>query len=251
MVFNFRFRRNKQDAPRPSVPDGWRVYAIGDVHGCRAQLDRLLDAIASDRRSHDLKVHLVFLGDLVDRGPDSAGVLDRVMGELPSNEVSFLMGNHEEVMLECYDGNVERCGQWLQYGGLQTLESYGMSRTDIFGRTQDLPELMRERIPAEHIERLRLFDDLVQLGDYIFVHAGIRPGVALNEQPSKDLRWIRHDFLDDPSDHGAVVVHGHTISDDIDVKTNRIGVDIGCYINGKLAALVLEGETRGRIIATA
>ena len=251
MNFRFPFVRKREAPAQPSVPEGWRIYAIGDVHGCLPQLERLLNAVAADRRSHDLNVHLIFLGDLVDRGPDSAGVLERVMRDLPANKVSFLMGNHEEVMLECYDGNAERCGQWLQYGGLQTLESYGLSRTEIFARTQDLPHLMRERIPPDHIALLRSFEDLIRVGDYVFVHAGIRPGVAFGEQPAKDVRWIRREFLDDPSDHGAVIVHGHTITDDIEVRPNRIGVDIGCYIKGKLAALVLEGDTRGQVVAKA
>jgi serine/threonine protein phosphatase 1 len=251
MRFSFpSFRRQPAAAP-PSVPDGWRVYAIGDVHGCKRQLDRLLDAIESDRARDDLAVHLVFLGDLVDRGPDSAGVIERLRGTLPANSVTFLAGNHEEVMLDCYDGNAERCGAWLQYGGLQTLESYGLTRTEIFAQPDMLPELMQARIPPDHISFLRTFEDQVRIGDYLFVHAGVRPGISFEEQAPKDLRWIREEFLSDTSDHGSIVVHGHTISEEIEVKSNRIGVDIGCYLNGKLAALVLEGAERGRLIARA
>src|SRR5688572_16574090 len=122
-----RFPFFKQVTPTSCVPDGWRVYAIGDVHGCLDELNRLLDGIAGDLNKHASKAHLIFLGDLIDRGPNSAGVLNRLLSSsLPGDRQSFLLGNHEEVLLDCYDGNLETCGHWLQFGGLQTLESYGL-----------------------------------------------------------------------------------------------------------------------------
>jgi serine/threonine protein phosphatase 1 len=245
----FRLPFFKRAEPNSRAPDGWRIYVIGDVHGCLDQLNRMLGAIERDLDERPARGHLVFLGDLVDRGPDSAGVVERLLtGSLPGEKASFLMGNHEEVLLECYDGDLKRCGQWVQYGGLQTLESYGMSRADIINQASVMPEAIRAAIPAEHIAFIRGFEDQVQVGDYLFVHAGIRPDVPLDQQSLQDLRWIRDDFLGSGVSHGAVVVHGHTIVPDIEVRPNRIAVDTGCYRGGPLSALVLEGASKGKIV---
>lgn len=245
----FRFPAIKQHAPISRVPGGWRVYAIGDVHGCLDQLNRLLDRIAGDLHKRASKAHLIFLGDLIDRGPDSAGVVNRLLsGSLPGDRQTFLSGNHEEVLLDCYDGNLETCGPWLQFGGLQTLESYGLSRTEIFERAGQLSEALREVIPADHISFVRSFSNYLEIGDYLFVHAGIRPNVALDQQSASDLRWIRNDFLDSAVDHGRVVVHGHSIVPEIDVRHNRISVDTGCYRTGQLSALVLEAANKGKLV---
>jgi serine/threonine protein phosphatase 1 len=248
MRFHFPFFR-QQATPTSSVPDGWRIYAIGDVHGCLDQFSRLLDAIAADLDRRPAKAHLIFLGDLIDRGPDSAGVVARLLQDmLPGEQTTFLLGNHEEVLLDCYDGNVEACGPWLQFGGLQTLESYGLSRAEIISQASTLPAALRDVIPVEHISFFRSFSDQVQVGDYLFVHAGIRPEVALDQQSVQDLRWIRSEFLDSSADYGPIVVHGHSIVPDIDVRQNRIAVDTGCYRTGMLTALVLEGTSKGKIV---
>jgi len=249
MRFRLPFSKQKSAAPVNRVPDGWRVYAIGDVHGCLDQLNRLLGAIGMDLSERGARGHLIFLGDLVDRGPDSAGVISRLLhGSLPGERIDFLMGNHEEVLLECLDGNLVRIGHWLQYGGLQTLESYGLGRADRFDQASSLMVAMREAIPKEHVSFMRSFVDQVRVGDYLFVHAGIRPGVILEQQSVQDLRWIRGEFLDSSASHGPVVVHGHTIVPDVDVRHNRIAVDTGCYRTGQLAALVLEGDTKGKLV---
>jgi len=249
MRIRFPFKSRQKAAPASIAPDGWRIYAIGDVHGCIDQLNRLLDAIEIDLSRSSARAHLVFLGDLVDRGPASAAIVDRVKaGGLPGDKASFLMGNHEEVLLSCYDGDLQRCGDWLQYGGLQTLESYGLSRKEIFERAADLPAAIREAIPREHVSFIRTFSDKIELGDYLFVHAGIRPGVAFGDQSSKDLRWIRRGFLNSTTDHGAIVVHGHTIVDEVEVHRNRIAIDTGCYLTGRLTALVLEGASKGQLV---
>lgn len=235
-------RGRRSSPPEYRVPPGQRIYAVGDVHGCARELDSLLNAISSDCAATDKDTQLIFLGDLVDRGPASADVMNRLcVGDLPAARHAFLMGNHEEVMLAVYDGDVDRLDGWLRYGGIQTLESYGISREEVFCLGLDLPAVMAERIPAEHIEFMRGFADCLQIGDYLFVHAGIRPGVAVEEQSASDLRWMRGEFLDDARDHGLIVVHGHTISSEPDVHHNRIGVDTGCYKSGTLTALVLEG----------
>jgi serine/threonine protein phosphatase 1 len=228
---------------RHSTPDGLRIYAISDVHGCKDQLCQLLDLIDEDRRGSGSLTHLVFLGDLVDRGPRSAGVLDRILhGKLPADEISFVMGNHEEIMLECYDGRTDRYVSWLRFGGMETMQSYGISKETLFSKNFELGETMRRVIPGAHIAFLRSFKNHLTLGDYLFVHAGLRPGVALEDQSARDLRWIGADFLQDNSDHGFKVVHGHTIVPQVRNFRNRIAVDTGCYLNGVLSALVLEGE---------
>ncbi|WP_310467752.1 metallophosphoesterase family protein [Sphingomonas sp.] len=248
-MFGLLQKRSTARAPRRGewqVPAGVRVYAVGDVHGCLVELERLLDQIEADAGAIDATVHVVFLGDLIDRGPDSAGVIRRLLdGPLPGHRRSFLMGNHEEAMLRAWDGDGETLRGWLAYGGLETLASYGLDRGDVFRLAGELPRAMREVIPPAHIDFMRGFEDQVRVGNYLFVHAGIRPGVALADQERADLRWIREEFLyDDESDHGVMVVHGHTIVAEPEVRSNRIGIDTGCYSSGRLTALVLEGGDR-------
>ena len=230
--------------PRYAVPPGVRVYAIGDVHGCLDELNRVLEAIDQDVGSHRGKSQLVFLGDLVDRGPQSAEVIERILGGgLPTDSSAVIMGNHEQAMLECYHGGVATYGSWLQFGGIQTLESYGLNRQQMFAPSFDLAAAMRKSIPPMHIQFLESLRDYVRVGDYAFVHAGIRPGIPLEEQSARDLRWIRREFLDDKGDHGVLVVHGHSIVPKIEFHTNRIALDTGCYLTGQLSALALEADT--------
>lgn len=236
----FSRRRGKKKSLR-CVPDGTRVYAIGDIHGCRDELEQLFGLIDSDSQSFAGHTHLIFLGDLVDRGPDSAGVVEIVRRcTIPGSPCHVLMGNHEEAMLAAFDGEQDPRG-WLNYGGFQTLESYGVARAEHFSPGFNLAQRMREAIPAEHIAFLRSRPSQFAFGDYLFVHAGIRPGVPLERQDSADLRWIRAGFLDSEVDHGFTVVHGHTISAEPENFANRIGIDTGCYAGGHLTALVLEG----------
>lgn len=244
-----RFLRRKS-RPHYTVPEGVRVYAVGDIHGCLHQLNRLLDAIDQDLTGDQVESHLVFLGDLVDRGPDSAGVINRILERsLPTDRWDCVMGNHEEVMLGCFDGRIELYDSWLRYGGVQTLESYGLSPAELFGAALDLAAPMRKAIPPEHIRFLMSLKDYVMVGDYLFVHAGIRPNVPLERQSSRDLRWIRDGFLEDRTDHAMMVVHGHTIVPEVDFRANRIAVDTGCYVSGNLSALVLESDQK-RVLTT-
>ncbi|KQN91023.1 hypothetical protein ASE95_12225 [Sphingomonas sp. Leaf231] len=231
---------------RARVPPGYRVYAIGDVHGRADLLRPLLGWIGEDsaKRGAVEHVHVVLLGDLVDRGPASAQVIELLSsGDAPGRR-HFLRGNHEEMMLEIIDGEVAAASNWLAHGGVQTLESYGIDPAPYWDDPEALPAAMRAAIPAAHVALLRAMLGQVRIGDYLFVHAGIRPGVPLDQQDGRDLRWIRKPFLGSRADHGVVVVHGHTIAPTVQFRHNRIGIDTGAYRTGRLTALGLEGEAR-------
>ncbi|MCY7339089.1 MAG: metallophosphoesterase [Sphingomonas bacterium] len=232
---------------RPSVPDGHRVYAVGDVHGRDDLLDELLELIEADNgRRGAATSRMVFLGDLIDRGPGSAAVIERLR-TYPTEPIAplFLLGNHEEVLLRILNGEVDLIESWLRFGGAECLRSYGVDPARL--RDTDrrrVMDLIRDAIPAEHATFLGEFADTLRIGEYLFVHAGIRPGVALNDQLQSDLRWIRAPFLDAVDDHGFVVVHGHTISHRVDERDNRIGLDTGAYRSGVLTAMGVEGSGR-------
>jgi serine/threonine protein phosphatase 1 len=231
----------------PSGPKGHRAYAIGDVHGCLDLLERLLSGIEADIAQQPVKkVSIVFLGDLIDRGPGSAQVVERLRTYSPPGAaVHFVIGNHEDVMLRVLDGDRDLLNSWLRFGGAETLRSYGLDPAELSKLPkEDIVERVRTSIPAAHREFLNSFADSISFGDYLFVHAGIRPGIALSEQSQEDLRWIREPFLADESDHGAVVVHGHTITSEVEVAPNRIGIDTGAYDTGTLTALAIEGRER-------
>ncbi len=220
---------------------------IGDVHGRLDLLERLLAEIERDLAEQpSRKTLLVFLGDLIDRGPHSAQVIERLRTYgVPGLRTVFLLGNHEEVLLRILAGDAALITQWRWFGGAECLESYGVEPSAIAQLDdQAALEAVRAAIPKEHAEFIGSFVDTCGFGDYLFVHAGIRPGVLVEEQVQSDLRWIREPFLLDDTDHGCVVVHGHTISEEIDERQNRIGIDTGAYRTGVLTALVIEGEQR-------
>jgi serine/threonine protein phosphatase 1 len=232
---------------RPKGARGCRAYVIGDVHGRLDLLERLLAEIERDLAEQpSRKTLLVFLGDLIDRGPHSAQVIERLRTYgVPGLRTVFLLGNHEEVLLRILAGDAALITQWRWFGGAECLESYGVEPSAIAQPDdQAALEAVRAAIPKEHAEFIGSFVDTCGFGDYLFVHAGIRPGVLVEEQVQSDLRWIREPFLLDDTDHGCVVVHGHTISEEIDERQNRIGIDTGAYRTGVLTALVIEGEQR-------
>jgi len=253
MVRNpFSKRRAQAD---PAVPPGTAVYAIGDIHGRLDLLTDLLGRIAADpeRGEAERKV-IVCLGDYVDRGAHSAGVIDLLLDRIPPGfEVVTLLGNHERLMIEFLD-DVRRGPLWLRNGGDATLESYGLEVGDDADldarRLLALQAAFREYLPARHLEFLQSLKLAHAEGDYVFVHAGVRPGVPLAAQQEEDLIWIRELFLNSTADHGAVVVHGHTIRPEPEFRPNRIGIDTGAYFTGHLTCLALEG-TKRRIISTA
>lgn len=229
-------------------PAGYILYAIGDVHGRLDLLEGLLGRIGEDfaRRGASAKPLLVLLGDLIDRGPRSREVIDRLLGPaIPGFRTIAIAGNHEEVLLRLLDGEPGLLSQWLGFGGAECMESYGL---DVL-RLRSLPENaaideIRAVIPPSHQEFLRSMGDTFRFGDYLFVHAGIRPGIAIEQQSPLDLRWIREPFLGDGRDHGVMVVHGHTMASSIDERRNRIGIDTGAYRSGILTALAVEGADR-------
>lgn len=236
------------DNGRPSVPPGSVVYAIGDIHGETARLDLLHSMIRADarRREAPRKV-VVYLGDYIDRGEDSAGVVERLAGNpLPDFETVFLKGNHEEFLLHFLETGDSASG-WFHNGGLETLQSYGVEiRGHYMWRpdSADLREQLVEKLPQPHRDFLMGLPLYHIEGDYLFVHAGLRPGRPLEEQTAADMLWIRNLFLLSDEDHGHMVVHGHTPSDGVEVRPNRIGIDTGAVYGGKLTAIVLEGEDR-------
>jgi serine/threonine protein phosphatase 1 len=195
---------------------------------------------------------LVFVGDLIDRGPQSAQVIERLRtyGRRGIRPV-FILGNHEEVLLRILRGEAELITKWRWFGGSECLESYGVDPEILSGLTsQEALDTVRQAIPKEHVLFLESFVDSCRFGDYLFVHAGIRPGIDLDQQKQADLRWIREPFLNDSADHGFIVVHGHTISNEVEERSNRIGIDTGAYKTGVLTALVVDGEHR-RFLTTA
>jgi serine/threonine protein phosphatase 1 len=237
----------------PSVPEDSRLYAVGDIHGRTDLLTRMLARIAEDAAAGAPgRRVLIFLGDYVDRGPDSAGVLDILIDHIPDGfESVFLMGNHEQFMLDFLDKGI--MGEsWLSNGGRATFSSYGLDALGFFLGNRTLADLradLMEALPDRHRRFLDGLRPCHREGDYFFVHAGVRPGIPLERQDPFDLLWIRGLFLNSRQDFGAVVVHGHSIEPEPDVHANRIGIDTGAYQSGRLTCLVLEGTARRFIVA--
>ncbi|MBA2933168.1 metallophosphoesterase [Sphingomonas sp. CGMCC 1.13654] len=237
-----RFLRSSQ----PTVPPGHRVYAIGDVHGRADLLDRLLDTLQRDNADRcAAQTSIVFLGDLIDRGPDSRGVVSRVRAGVDWARTITLMGNHESIMLDVLDGRSEMLAQWLRFGGIETLESWGIDRDAIETCTRDqLLETLRATVTTQERAWFGRLRTNLRMGDYYFVHAGVRPDVPLDKQDDEDRLWIREDFLESRKKHGAMIVHGHSVNSDVENLPNRIGLDTGAYATGKLTAVGLEGRDR-------
>jgi serine/threonine protein phosphatase 1 len=250
----FARRNSEKSTSSPGTPKGYRAYAVGDVHGRLDLLDNILAQIEQDMADFDLRhIVLVFLGDLIDRGPASRQVVERLRVYRPKDvRTVFLAGNHEEVLLRLLAGERGILENWLNFGGAECMSSYGVDPQTLrkCSERQAL-ETIKSAIPEPHQQFIAGFHDTLRFGDYLFVHAGIRPNVDLSLQTQSDLRWIRQPFLDDDSDHGFVVVHGHTISDEFVSRPNRIGVDTGAYRTGVLTAVVLQDEERRFLSTTA
>jgi serine/threonine protein phosphatase 1 len=237
--------RRRAAAAGAAVPEGVRVYAIGDIHGRQDLLEELITRIdRDDRERGPAETSLIFLGDLVDRGPASAAVIEhlRVLAE-SRPRVRVLMGNHEEIFLGALDGEPKALRLFCRIGGRETVISYGLS-PDQYEQYhyEDLAQWLEREVPPAHKAFMAGFEDMVEIGDYLFVHAGIRPGVALGDQRTSDLRWIREPFLDYRRKLDRMVVHGHTVVPEVEFRPHRIGIDTGAYSSGRLTALGLEGR---------
>jgi serine/threonine protein phosphatase 1 len=229
--------------PAPAtLPPGQRIYAIGDVHGCLDRLVTLHEMIAQDLADRPVRhATLVHLGDYIDRGSDSAQVLDWLIGgpPLPADVFINLMGNHEMMMLAAIAGSdKEAATHWLTNGGADSLLSWGIARSVP-------PAEWAPRLPRAHLLFLRDLAVSHRIGPYFFVHAGIMPGVPLDRQLRQDMLWIREPFLNARGDHGAVIVHGHTPKREPVVLPNRIAIDTGAVLGGALTCVVLEDDTLG------
>ena len=234
------------DLSYPSLPDGQLLYAIGDIHGRLDLLGMLLAMIEADAaQSRSAQKTLVFLGDYIDRGPDSRGVVEALLDGLPPDfEAHFLKGNHEALLLAFLD-DASTLHQWLINDAKTTIRSYGVD-VRLLEREAASPETWRgafaAALPESHRHFFQSLTLMASFGDYLFVHAGLRPGVPIEAQDERDLIWIRREFLDSTADFGKFVVHGHTPVARPEVRSNRIDIDTGAVFSSKLTALRLEGN---------
>lgn len=233
--------------PAPGrLPPGRRIYAVGDVHGCSDRLLRLHARIAEHAATQPVETAvLIHLGDYVDRGPDTAGVLRQLIEARLSMHTVNLLGNHEQMMLEAVRGGTpELFAQWLRNGGRAALESWDIPATV-------RPRTLKNLIPKDHLAFVGALALHYCDGDYVFVHAGLRPGRPLAAQTREDLIWIREPFLSWEGEYEAgVVVHGHTPKPEPVVKSNRIGIDTGAVLGGPLTCAVLEQDRLGFLYET-
>jgi serine/threonine protein phosphatase 1 len=227
----------------PRTPPGTRVYAIGDIHGRLDLLRAIHQLIHEDAYAHQAPRNVaVYLGDYIDRGDTSSAVLDCLIDQpLPGFQSVHLLGNHEDSLLQFLtDTGIGPA--WLSYGGIATLHSYGVRPPASDRELSRVQEELRGKLPERHLAFLRGLALQHIEGDYAFVHAGYRPGVPLAAQVPQDLLWIRDDFLSSNADFGKIVVHGHTIAEQPDVRRNRIGIDTGAFASGTLTSLVLADD---------
>lgn len=240
-------RANNTDLPYPSIPEGQRVYAIGDIHGRVDLLSQLLKTVDCDSQSAPNRDRsIVFLGDYVDRGPNSKEVIDTVLNHVPDGiRPIYLKGNHEDALLK-FLSHPEFILSWKNYGGLDTIASYGVTlEIDRLGDPSIIHKIHKTfcaNLPPEHLALFQSLQTCHSIGDYFFVHAGVRPGIRLQKQVDEDLMWIRDEFLSSSDNFGKVIVHGHSPKTEPEIKFNRIGIDTGAYLTNTLSCLVLEGR---------
>lgn len=238
------------------IPDGQRVFAIGDIHGRLDLFEALMSAIeAEDEKRGPADTTIILLGDLIDRGPASLGVLSLARQwqserRAANKAMHILMGNHEEMLLDSLE-RLEVLRHFVQHGGRETILSFGVDEKAYAEASwEELHALLNQVVSDEWVNFIKSFEKSILIGDYAFVHAGIRPGIPLNEQSVSDLRWIREPFLSSEQSHGCTVVHGHTIIPAPEFRRNRIGIDTGAYQSGQLTAILLEGAERALIFTT-
>jgi serine/threonine protein phosphatase 1 len=233
--------------------DDIRLYIIGDIHGRSDLLDRIVDEIRRDIKEHGYCECLtITLGDYVDRGPDSRGVLDRLSrNPFPTSYVA-LKGNHE-VLFESFLHDCSGANFWRQQGGLETLHSYGIAVNELMrGKgVEEAARALRAAVPKEHLAFLSSLKNYLSIGRYFLCHAGVRPDVPLDQQNIDDLLWIRDEFLNSDFAYEKMVIHGHSAHEWPEVKSNRINIDTGAFATGRLTCLVIEGRGGGRFLFTA
>lgn len=227
---------------RARLPKGVRVYAIGDIHGCSGLLAGAFALIDADlaRSKPERAIH-VFLGDYVDRGPDVKQTLDLLIARSQAYETVFIKGNHEAILVD-FLRNPPVLPDWLRLGGDSTLASYGVPVSFADGDTDAVRMAFARAMPQAHIAFLARLVPSFTCGDFFFAHAGVRPGIPLEEQNEDDLMWIREPFLSSREDFGKVVVHGHTPVREPDVREHRVNIDVGAYVTGRMAVLAMEGH---------
>jgi len=235
---------------RANIESGARLYCVGDVHGRADLLGEIIDFIARDSQDAPGRTHTILLGDYVDRGPDSAGVLERLSADEFPTEFTALLGNHDRMLLDFLE-RATVLETWRRHGALETLGSYDVPLAGVMrgGKYEEAQAALRGNMPERHLSFLRARPLVAQSGDYYFCHAGVRPDVPLEEQKETDLLWIRRPFLDFQGSFGKIVVHGHTRVARPDIRPNRINVDTGAFATGALSCLILEENTL-RIFST-
>ena len=237
-----RFLRSRRTKTQPRLPDGIRVYAVGDIHGRADLLNQMFAVIDADLASSPVSRSIeVYLGDYVDRGPYSGDTLDLLIERSHIREAVCLKGNHEAYLLEVLR-DPTKLEEWQQFGGLQTLMSYGI-QPSLYPDAAEQIELIRmliKAMPERHLRFLRSLQPSFACGDFFFVHAGVRPGIPLKEQQESDMLWIRDDFLDSKEKFGKFIVHGHTPVRAPDIRPNRINIDTGAYATGNLTLLRIQ-----------
>ena len=229
---------------RPRIPDGIRIYAVGDIHGRVDLLDEMLKRIDVDLSANPISVGIeVYLGDYIDRGPASREVVDRLVERNRTFRTVFLKGNHE-TYLTSFAANPPILADWRHFGGAETLISYGIAppvnaSVEVQAR---LAATFDQALPLSHRRFLNNLKLSFTCGDFFFVHAGVRPGVPLAKQREEDLLWIRQDFLLCEDEFSKIIVHGHTPVPEPDIRPNRINIDTGAYATGRLTCLKLEDD---------
>jgi len=239
------FKSKKKSISKEEVAINSYAYVIGDIHGCYDELCELLTLIKKDIKSLDVSpIYIVFLGDLMDRGPKSKEVIEHLLSFKPDYATPiFLMGNHEEVLLNVLYGSIDALKSWFAFGGRECVRSYGVNNLgEIYSNPENLLFRIQEKVPESHIDFIESFRETFQFGPYLCVHAGIKPRVPIEKQTTKDFRWIRKEFIKYTKPHPFIIVHGHTIVETAQILSNRIPVDTGTYEGGPLTAVRLGAD---------
>ncbi len=234
----------------PNLSEPKHLYVIGDIHGRADLLDRMIEAINNDAKGREADSLTVTLGDYIDRGPDSRGVIERLAKNPFATRYVALKGNHES-LLETFLRDPEVGTHWGYLGGLETLQSYGVRVPGLLVARdyEQASEQFSAALPPQHSEFLASLRLSLSFDRYFLCHAGIRPGIPFERQSEEDLLWIRDEFLTSRLDFGKLVVHGHTPAEEPEVLPNRINIDTGAFATGRLTCVVLEAGSHRFITA--